>query len=112
MSEDKFTPGPWIAQDRTIFHGYVVASAQYNPDNRSVLEQRANARLMAAAPDLLAALRALEPYLATRQEMLNYASLNEGRASPFDIASVLAREAIAKATLQPSEAQEPKPELK
>lgn len=46
---------------------------------------------------LVAALKALEPYLSTEAQMLDYASLNEGRASGFDVASIKARKALALA---------------
>ena len=46
---------------------------------------------------LVAALRALEPYLSTEAEMLDAASLNEGRASGFDVASLKARAALSLA---------------
>lgn len=43
------------------------------------------------------ALNALLPYLSTEAQLLDDASLNEGRASRFDIASVRARKALALA---------------
>jgi hypothetical protein len=43
---------------------------------------------------LVDVLLALEPYLSTEAQMLDAASLNEGRASGFDIASVKARKAL------------------
>lgn len=56
--------------------------------------------LIRAAPALYEAVMALLPYLSDRTQLLDYASLNEGRASGFDIASVKAREALALVNAQ------------
>ena len=45
----------------------------------------------------LDALAALEPYLTTEAQMLDSASLNEGRASSYDTASIKARKVLAEA---------------
>lgn len=84
------TPGPWTnGTTRGIFAGeYMLASAHSmpwmaNPDGESA----ANARLIAAAPDLLDALRQI-------------ADLNLGTytdKSTFEHAQAIARDAIAKA---------------
>ena len=66
----RHTPGPW---DRIIADGYTVRHPQIYSDTGPVAnatflgegrvdELNANARLMAAAPDLLAALEALLDY--------------------------------------------------
>lgn len=47
--------------------------------------------------ELVKALEALEPHLNTEAQMLDYASLNEGRASDFGVASMKARRALALA---------------
>jgi hypothetical protein len=49
---------------------------------------------------LVEALRALKPYLTDEAQMLDAASLNEGRASGFDVASLKARAALALAETQ------------
>ena len=59
MSENKFTPGPWETGDdyqvQTVDkHGYEIAEMRID-----VPEYEANARLIAAAPDLLEALEAV-----------------------------------------------------
>lgn len=68
--EHKHTPGPWLAQDGNHFEADCVITTQDRLDtskgpiaqldtefNEPVgAEQRANARLIAAAPDLLEAL--------------------------------------------------------
>lgn len=56
MSEAKHTPGPWAVAGRLIVsakHGSIGAVDDGQPN------VEANARLIAAAPDLLAALKAL-----------------------------------------------------
>lgn len=53
----KHTPGPWVVEKdgfSLAMGGQVVATA-IAPDRASINEQRANASLISAAPDLLAA---------------------------------------------------------
>ena len=54
MNNDKFTPGPWYAEKFCIWAGdcFVAGTATGQGDP----EQQANARLIASAPDLYAAL--------------------------------------------------------
>jgi hypothetical protein len=47
-------------------------------------------------PALFAALKNLLPYLPDRNEALNYAATNEGRASSFHVAALHARELIRR----------------
>jgi hypothetical protein len=80
------TPAPWILEQDTVFIGETrkVQPVLYHGDS----EGMANARLIAAAPDLLAVLRfLLADYVAIEGEKLT--------GSPIPIA--MAREAIAKA---------------
>lgn len=101
------TPIPWAigADGKTIMagrgFGYVVAcisgastSGRRDKENSRFIVQAANAHdeLLAAVKGALEAYNAMEPYLSTRAQLLDYASLNEGRASGFDIASVKMRE--------------------
>lgn len=52
------TPGPWEAADlRVMWGSYFVADCNGKGDIGRQDESRANARLIAAAPDLLAALQ-------------------------------------------------------
>lgn len=71
MTEQKHTPGPWSyhrsLHNRSINGAYInasdgsrIATVSRNAD-RHIDEKEANARLIAAAPDLLAALIALMP---------------------------------------------------
>ena len=65
----KHTPGPWTVTDEDDFYGLAIEAAgregEYVPVARVPVdyddrpEREANARLMAAAPDLLEALKAL-----------------------------------------------------
>jgi hypothetical protein len=59
MSETKHTPGPWST---LIPNGRTVTSAEYiicDMSNISMEEEQANARLIAAAPTMLEALKAI-----------------------------------------------------
>ena len=61
MSESKHTPGPWRVRLSTPEEGYYCWWI-YDADDREVTtvdgRDEANARLIASAPDLLAALKA------------------------------------------------------
>lgn len=79
--------GPWIAYKRPEPIGYAEYEIHYGTDGECVAEVvhgEGNAKLLAAAPDLLEALRRL---LDDNDEYLT----PQGR-------KILAREAIAKAT--------------
>ena len=57
MSEDKFTPGPWSAPDKGKLRGAVVAKdgemvCDPSGAGRHEDEAEANARLIAAAPEM------------------------------------------------------------
>ncbi len=55
MSDPKFTPGPWEAHDTGVFAGRDCI-AVCDTDNATDAVYRANAHMMAAAPELLASL--------------------------------------------------------
>lgn len=63
MRPDTFTPGPWMVTDNSQFvrstdgRNRIVAEAIHIPQIVPHAERAANARLIAAAPDLLEALR-------------------------------------------------------
>ena len=67
MNETKHTPGPWTVHDSyglcVSVDNHLVAELDWNPRDGGPLppyaENRANARLIAAAPDLLAACKAM-----------------------------------------------------
>ena len=105
MSEAKYTPGPWTwGENYKGLYGSgqdneVMTYATYEGMWLAYTEhQEANAALIKSAPDLYEALVELLPFLSEERELLDFASLNEGRASPFDTASVKARAALKKAT--------------
>ena len=57
-----------------------------------------NARaVIDAAPLMLEALEKLLPFLPDRNDVLNNAAVNEGRASTFHLAALQARQAVARA---------------
>lgn len=96
------SPLPWSQ------HCFLIKSAKGDhvthtgmgnlPPSRSS-ESEANAEFIVRAANnydaLVEALEALEPYLTDEAAMLDYASLNEGRASGFDTASIKARRALS-----------------
>lgn len=97
MSESKHTPGPWIFDGDLVWaasiDGYVAntrtedMTSGENIAKRDALEQiEANARLIAAAPDLLDALKSI------------VMSAEIGNAAILGPLLVSARAAIAKAT--------------
>lgn len=60
MTEAKFTPGPWTAETEVLIRGSDgprIGFINCDPGSRTDREARANLRLIAAAPDLLAALK-------------------------------------------------------
>jgi hypothetical protein len=75
MSKEKHTPGPWVATDEMANDRSICVgdAAVWGPDGDMVADVHgnlalegdavANARLIAAAPDLLAALRAAKRYV-------------------------------------------------
>lgn len=69
MTTEKFTPGPWTVSEYTNYAGWSVFGGKleclaerwpgYTPSDQERAEAHANARLIAAAPDMYAALTAL-----------------------------------------------------
>ncbi|MBB4347996.1 hypothetical protein [Aliirhizobium cellulosilyticum] len=93
----KHTPGPWIVSDYSKYHvqkpnrGLLCSTGVGNSSGHSDrYEDYANARLIAAAPDLLEALK--EATLA-----LEGFSKGEGVFKPIEQTIVMSRAAIAKA---------------
>lgn len=71
MSEDKFTPWPWNAPDFGNLSGAVVAKdgemvCDPSGAGRNEDEMDANAKLIAAAPEMYALLRRIESYFKNR----------------------------------------------
>lgn len=99
--ETKHTPGPWEvdAIDSTTIQikaeGAVVAEvASASAFTRLSEEQRANARLIAAAPELL---DALQNFADQMDGCMNWPDTTSSQIALGDIANI-ARAAIAKAT--------------
>lgn len=71
MSKDKFTPGPWNAPEWGDLNGAVVAKdgqmvCDPSGAGRYEDEMDANARLIAAAPEMHKLLRRIESYFKNR----------------------------------------------
>lgn len=108
MSEFKGTPGPWsvphfASDDVSCECGYVfsesqsgfgaVASVPFGGENESYEQAKANAKLIAAAPELLKALEAL-----TEDRLFYIEGDTSGQMNVTVAAYEAARAAIAKAT--------------
>lgn len=64
MSESKHTPGPWLPRTvNDIDFGFEINAGSYPIASVYLHNGRANARLIAAAPDMLEALRLIDAYL-------------------------------------------------
>ena len=73
MPERKHTPGPWVVDEsrhdgsinrlEPFRHIGMCSQYQFNPGSRA--ENEANAKLMAAAPDLLTALEAAVAFITS-----------------------------------------------
>jgi len=89
------TPGPWFIKDShvlSIDHGKYYIVANVHNVNFTPAANKANARLIAAAPDLLAALRSI----ITANDAPPGATMGEAKVCEHYAA--IARAAIAKAT--------------
>ena len=74
MNETTYTPGPWQACGCTIYAGDKRVGQTWDADYDGLptLEMEANAQLIAAAPNLLWALRKALPHIED-QDAYNYA---------------------------------------
>jgi hypothetical protein len=88
----KPTPGPWVARGSSIFRDSEEASSVASASAHRA-EWRANARLIAAAPELLAALMDCVKRL---HDAVGH--IPDTYAAPYDEATRNAFAAIAKAT--------------
>lgn len=106
-SEFKHTPGPWHTGEgqanRIVYapNGYAICDTKVFHCYSTTHEDKANARLIAAAPDLLEALEAIQAYadvaLAKPELFGGIEAVRNLRGPAFDDA----RAAIAKATGAP-----------
>jgi hypothetical protein len=100
MSDAKFTPGPWSAKDWRICRNVVgdatgfrfICDTATNKESRND-ENAANAKLIAAAPDLLAACQEIKTTLTSPSRLLSDVTRRELQPWLPMIAA-----AIAKAT--------------
>ena len=90
MAEAKHTPGPWLADGASVYEERDDFSVICNFWSSSLPEWEANARLIAAAPDLLEALEQL---------VIEYDDVELANAEPSSLTAAFnaARAAIAKA---------------
>ena len=93
------TPGPWNC-NRSSASGYDIVCSENSPTDVCVISRRdkttgeidANARLIAAAPELLEALREFVSLMPSAEGLGGHAPIGA-----FQIVADLARAAIAKA---------------
>lgn len=94
--ETKHTPGPWLYNDTTAQvhppHSATIAEVCNHDLNRE-----ANARLIAAAPELLEACVAMAEWVDAHGEIV-FVGGGRGVVNPMNNARLLSRAAIAKAT--------------
>ncbi len=101
------TPGPWIVEDREVFGPSPYGTLLPNSTGRMVIarpaphgnehanQSRANAHLIAAAPDLLAALLAVDVAVTCHDSQGGNLEATIEKANPQTMVAV--RTAIAKA---------------
>lgn len=89
MSQFQFTPGPWGYSVAPCGYVYVITQAA-NDYIRVETTNEANARLIAAAPELLAALQMADEWIREAK--------NAGCPLPSEVTLWQTRSAIAKAT--------------
>ena len=94
--EAKFTPGPWVVDENLILSGDLRVADVYHMEPIKPGATDANARLIASAPDLLAAcLQLSDVWNELTREDINFRESPYARA--FDAAAGMAHEAIKKA---------------
>ena len=103
---DEHTPGPWTLEDRCykyIIHkpgdGYITRDVcRMDDSTMSAFSQKANARLIAAAPDMLNALRIAEKFMEISSDRnIDEVEINGEMRSTYDWLAVI-QSAITKAT--------------
>lgn len=104
----RYTPGPWCVHERTAANQPIVVGRPeigqrrtlvkvYQPLGSSEMEH--NARLIAAAPDLLEALQNAEQHIVTMLTAIAGGNTQAGaRLADKDAVVIAIRAAIAKAT--------------
>lgn len=98
MSHTKHTPGPWFtdATNDTIFilsparrGAYVAQIEKMGSDAKPIEDAGANARLIAAAPELLTEMRVIKSFLGDCVKMLKNDS--EARDLYYRVEALIAR---------------------
>lgn len=82
VSSASHTPGPWIYDDDGMIYAEVESLGKFfsvkvcdpHADKLDIDEREANARLIAAAPELLAALRVAREYMDAHEDASGYES--------------------------------------
>ncbi|WP_277593643.1 hypothetical protein [Pseudomonas chlororaphis] len=106
MPEQKHTPGPWYTHrngfstvyvEARLRQGVIQEVAACGPTEAGQEQQEANAKLIAAAPELLEALIEVTASLAWNAHG-ECRAIHEGPIMPSSGAVEMARAAIAKAT--------------
>jgi hypothetical protein len=102
-NERSRTPGPWRydVESEAVFYddGDVCPNVAFMNDNTSGAQNLADGTLIAAAPDLLAALESLLQAVCGETGFANAVRVHSGTAYPWpalDAAEELARDAIAR----------------
>jgi hypothetical protein len=96
MSESKPFSGPWFVRDRVVYHKTFGEIATVWPSEYpNAGDMEANARIIAAAPDMLEALKA-----AMDEEMIYTGAIHETLEASglFLVLMAKIRAAVAKAT--------------
>lgn len=91
-TQEKRTPGPWYVHNAANIAEQGLIVSEVTPDTVAVSYRHADAALLAAAPDLLAALRDLEQIA---RQQLDQSATNDGLNNCALLS--MARSAIAKA---------------
>jgi hypothetical protein len=94
----KPTPGPWEAKGAYVFAGKNCIGI-CDTDNATQKRMEANAKLIAAAPDLLAALELISSFGG--KTLIGDGRYDEGAAHAFAQAADVASAALAKAVTEP-----------
>lgn len=92
MSEHNHTPGPWTMRSCMAFHRVYAGTEEY------VFKDAANARLIASAPEILAALEDAMEIIQIAKTYFPKSIKNRDRFRLLNIEANSIRPAIAKAT--------------
>lgn len=96
----KHTPGPWFGDGEPVSYTNDAMILIYREDGTEIgfAYSREDAAMFAAAPDMLAALQAIEPFLPIGFAATGRAGASETRNDALSSARESVRAAIARAT--------------